>query len=192
MNTTHDDSLSQAPTATDETATQTGPKVNLPEANAAPQTVEANEKDALLAEARAQATSLQEEVLRATAEAEKVRRRAQDDVRKAYAYAIEDFVQNLLPVVDSLEAALAHSSNDIEHLREGVELTSRQLTGALEKSRMVEINPVGEKFDPDRHQATAKVPAEQDADTVVAVLQKGYAIGERVLRPAAVTVAVPK
>ncbi|MEA3126939.1 MAG: molecular chaperone GrpE [Caballeronia sp.] len=192
MNTTHDDSLSQAPTATDETATQTGPKVNLPEANAAPQTVEANEKDALLAEARAQATSLQEEVLRATAEAEKVRRRAQDDVRKAYAYAIEDFVQNLLPVVDSLEAALAHSSNDIEHLREGVELTSRQLKGALEKSRMVEINPVGEKFDPDRHQATAKVPAEQDADTVVAVPQKGYAIGERVLRPAAVTVAVPK
>jgi len=181
MNTPHDDSLSQNPTATDETATQTGPKVNLPEANAAPQTVEANEKDALLAEARAQATSLQEEVLRATAEAEKVRRRAQDDVRKAYAYAIEDFVQNLLPVVDSLE-----------HLREGVELTSRQLTGALEKSRMVEINPVGEKFDLRRHQATATVPAEQDADTVVSVLQKGYAIGERVLRSAAVTVAVSK
>jgi molecular chaperone GrpE len=192
MNTTHDDSLSQNPTATDETATQTGPKVNLPEANAAPETVEVNEKEALLAEARAQATSLQEEVLRAKAETENVRRRAQDDTRKAYAYAIEDFVQNLLPVVDSLEAALAHSSNDIEHLREGVELTSRQLTGALEKSRMVEINPVGEKFDPQRHQATATVPAEQDADTVVSILQKGYAIGERVLRPAAVTVAVPK
>jgi molecular chaperone GrpE len=191
MNTTHDGSLSQNP-PTDETATQTGPKVNLPEANAAPEIVEANEKEALLAEARAQAASLQEEVLRAKAETENVRRRAQDDVRKAYAYAIEDFVQNLLPVVDSLEAALAHSSNDIEHLREGVELTSRQLTGALEKSRMVEINPLGERFDPDRHQATAKVPAEQDADTVVSVLQKGYAIGERVLRPAAVTVAVPK
>jgi len=192
MNTTHDDSLSQNPTATDETATQTGPKVNLPEANAAPETVEVNEKEALLAEAQARATSLQEEFLRAKAETENVRRRAQEDVQKAHKFAIENFAENLLPVLDSLEAALTHSSTDLAKVREGVELTLRQLTAALEKGRVVEVNPVGEKFDPHRHQAISMVPAEQDANTVVSVLQKGYVIADRVLRPALVTVAAPK
>jgi len=121
-----------------------------------------------------------------------VRRRAQDDVAKAHKFAIESFAEHLLPVLDSLEAAVNDTSGDLAKVREGVELTLRQLQNALEKGRVVAVNPVGEKFDPHRHQAISMVPAEQDANTVVAVLQKGYTIADRVLRPALVTVAQPK
>jgi molecular chaperone GrpE len=159
---------------------------------AAPEAVDANEILAQLAEAQAKAATLQEEFLRAKAETENVRRRAQEDVSKAHKFAIENFAENLLPVLDSLEAALADSSTDIAKVREGVELTLRQLTGALEKGRVVALNPVGEKFDPHRHQAISMVPADQEANTVVNVLQKGYVIADRVLRPALVTVAAPK
>jgi molecular chaperone GrpE len=96
-------------------------------------------------------------------------------------------------VVDSLEAAVAHSSDDLQKVREGVELTLRQLNGALEKGRVVAINPpAGEKFDPHRHQAISMVPAEQEPNTIVSVLQKGFVIADRVLRPALVTVAQAK
>jgi molecular chaperone GrpE len=136
---------------------------------------------------------LQESFLRAKAETENVRRRAQEDVTKAHKFAIESFAEHLLPVVDSLEAAVAHSSDDLQKVREGVELTLRQLSGALEKGRVVAINPpAGEKFDPHRHQAISMVPAEQEPNTIVSVLQKGYVIADRVLRPALVTVAQPK
>ncbi|WP_114814563.1 nucleotide exchange factor GrpE [Paraburkholderia kururiensis] len=148
--------------------------------------------DAALAEAQAKIVELQESFLRAKAETENVRRRAQEDVAKAHKFAIESFAEYLLPVVDSLEAAMAHDSDDIAKVREGIELTLRQLTGALEKGRVVAINPVGEKFDPHRHQAISMVPADQEANTVVSVLQKGYTIADRVLRPALVTVAQPK
>jgi molecular chaperone GrpE len=172
--------------ADENAATQT------PETAAAPETVDVNETEALLAEAQAKVATLQEEFLRAKAETENVRRRAQEDVQKAHKFAIENFAEHLLPVLDSLEAALADNSSDTTKVREGVELTLRQLTGALEKGRVVALNPVGEKFDPHRHQAISMVPAEQDANTVVAVLQKGYVIADRVLRPALVTVAAPK
>jgi molecular chaperone GrpE len=136
---------------------------------------------------------LQESFLRAKAETENVRRRAQEDVTKAHKFAIESFAEHLLPVVDSLEAAVAHSSDDLQKVREGVELTLRQLSGALEKGRVVAINPpAGEKFDPHRHQAISMVPAEQEPNTIVSVLQKGYVIADRVLRPALVTVAQSK
>ncbi|MPV69660.1 nucleotide exchange factor GrpE [Burkholderia sp. BE17] len=148
--------------------------------------------DAALAEAQAKVAELQESFLRAKAETENVRRRAQDDVSKAHKFAIESFAENLLPVLDSLEAAVSDTSGDIAKVREGVELTLRQLTSALEKGRVVAINPVGEKFDPHQHQAISMVPAEQEPNTVVAVLQKGYTIADRVLRPALVTVAQPK
>ncbi|MGH8780582.1 nucleotide exchange factor GrpE [Paraburkholderia sp.] len=152
----------------------------------------ANEAVAALAEAQARIADLQESFLRAKAETENVRRRAQEDVTKAHKFAIENFAEYLLPVVDSLEAALVHSSDDLVKVREGVELTLRQLTGALEKGRVVPIDPVGEKFDPHRHQAISMVPAEQEPNTVVTVLQKGYVIADRVLRPALVTVTQPK
>lgn len=130
--------------------------------------------------------------LRATAEGENIRRRAQEDVAKAHKFAIEGFADYLLPVMDSLQAALADGSGDIAKLREGVELTARQLTSAFEKGKLVELNPVGEKFDPHRHQAISMVPAPQEPNTVVSVLQRGYMIADRVLRPALVTVSAPK
>ncbi|RQR39178.1 MULTISPECIES: nucleotide exchange factor GrpE [unclassified Burkholderia] len=148
--------------------------------------------DAALADAQAKVAELQESFLRAKAETENVRRRAQDDVSKAHKFAIESFAEHLLPVLDSLEAAVGDTSGDIAKVREGVELTLRQLTSALDKGRVVAINPVGEKFDPHQHQAISMVPAEQEPNTVVTVLQKGYMIADRVLRPALVTVAQPK
>jgi molecular chaperone GrpE len=115
-----------------------------------------------------------------------------EEVAKAHKFAIEGFAENLLPVLDSLNAALADGGSDAAKMKEGVELTLKQLMSALEKGRVIEINPIGEKFDPHRHQAIAMVPHEQEANTVVTVLQKGYLIADRVLRPALVTVSQPK
>ncbi|WP_179401893.1 nucleotide exchange factor GrpE [Burkholderia guangdongensis] len=148
--------------------------------------------EAALADAQAKIVELQESFLRAKAETENVRRRAQDDVAKAHKFAIESFAEHLLPVLDSLEAAVGDTSGDLAKVREGVELTLRQLQSALEKGRVSAVNPVGEKFDPHRHQAISMVPADQEPNTVVTVLQKGYTIADRVLRPALVTVAQPK
>jgi molecular chaperone GrpE len=192
MENTQDNFAGQNPTPNDETAAQNAQQPNAADAASATEAADVNETEALLAEAQAKATALQEEFLRAKAETENVRRRAQEDVQKAHKFAIENFAENLLPVLDSLEAALTHSSTDLAKVREGVELTLRQLTAALEKGRVVEVNPVGEKFDPHRHQAISMVPADQEANTVVTVLQKGYVIADRVLRPALVTVAAPK
>jgi molecular chaperone GrpE len=130
--------------------------------------------------------------LRAKAETENIRRRAQEDVAKAHKFAIEKFAGELLAVKDSLEAALATEGQTVDTLRAGVELTLKQLSAAFEKSAIVEINPLGEKFDPHKHQAIAMVDADQEANTVVSVLQKGYALNERILRPALVTVAKSK
>jgi molecular chaperone GrpE len=149
-------------------------------------------ESAALIEAQAKIAELQESFLRAKAETDNVRRRGQEDVSKAHKFAIESFAEYLLPVLDSLEAALADRSADADTVREGVELTLRQLSAALDKGRVVPLNPVGEKFDPHRHQAISMVPSEQEANTVVAVLQKGYLLADRVLRPALVTVSAPK
>lgn len=130
--------------------------------------------------------------LRAKAETENLRRRAQEDVAKAHKFAAEKFAGELLAVKDSLEAALANETQTAEALKAGVELTLRQLVAAFEKSAITELNPLGEKFDPHFHQAIAMVDAEQEANTVVNVLQKGYALHERILRPALVTVTKPK
>jgi molecular chaperone GrpE len=131
--------------------------------------------------------------LRAKAEVENVRRRAADDVAKAHKFAIESFAEHLLPVMDSMHAALQHHNEDLNKLKEGVELTLKQLSGALEKGKIVEINPeVGAKFDPHHHQAISAVESEQEANTIVTVLQKGYLIADRVLRPALVMVSQAK
>ena len=161
----------------------------------APQATEqgaAADNTAALGEAQAKITELQESFLRAKAETENVRRRSQEEVSKAHKFAIESFAEHLVPVIDSLEAALTDRSADADTVREGVELTLRQLNTALDKGRVVAINPpVGEKFDPHRHQAISMVPSEQEANTVVMVLQKGYLLADRVLRPALVTVSAP-
>lgn len=140
----------------------------------------------------AQIKEFQDQFLRAKAEVENARRRSMEDVAKAHKFAIEGFAENLLPVLDSLNAALTDSGADSAKMKEGIELTLKQLVSALEKGRVLETNPVGEKFDPHRHQAIAMVPHEQEANTVVTVLQKGYLIADRVLRPALVTVSQPK
>lgn len=128
--------------------------------------------------------------LRAKAETENMRRRSIEDVAKAHKFAVESFAENLLPVMDSMYAAMTHHQGDLEKLKEGVDLILKQLTGALEKGRVVEINPeIGAKFDPHLHQAISMVPSEQEPNTVVTVLQRGYTIAERVLRPALVTVS---
>lgn len=143
-----------------------------------------------LAAAEAKAGEMQDAYLRAKADAENIRRRAQEDVAKAHKFAIENFAEALVPVKDSLEMALKLDTPSVESLKEGVEMTLKQLSSAFEKNRLVEINPVpGEKLDPMKHQAISMVPAEQDANTIVTVLQKGYMIADRLLRPALVTVA---
>jgi molecular chaperone GrpE len=130
--------------------------------------------------------------LRAKAETENVRRRAQEDIAKAAKFAVERFAGELLAVKDSLEAALAAEVPSVESMKSGTELTLKQLVSAFEKSGLTEINPVGEKFDPHRHQAISMVEAEQEPNTVVTVLQKGYLLADRVLRPALVMVAKAK
>jgi molecular chaperone GrpE len=143
-----------------------------------------------LAAAEAKAGEMQDAYLRAKADAENIRRRAQEDIAKAHKFAIESFAEALVPVKDSLEMALKLDTPSVESLKEGVEMTLKQLSSAFEKNRLVEINPVpGEKLDPMKHQAISMVPAEQDANTIVTVLQKGYMIADRLLRPALVTVA---
>lgn len=148
---------------------------------------------AQLADLQAKHAEVSDAYLRAKAEAENTRRRAEEEMSKARKFAIEGFAESLVPVKDSLEAAIAIQNATNEQLLEGVHATLRQLAAALERNKVVEINPAaGTKFDPHQHQAISVVPAEQEANTVVAVLQKGYLIAERVLRPALVTVSAPK
>jgi len=130
--------------------------------------------------------------LRAKAETENVRRRAQEDIAKAGKYASEKFAGELLAVKDSLEAALANENQSAENLKAGVELTLRQLVAAFEKSNLAEINPLGEKFDPHQHQAISQLEADGEANTVLSVLQKGYVLHGRVIRPALVVVSKPR
>jgi molecular chaperone GrpE len=150
-----------------------------------------------LAQLEAKHAEMADAYLRAKAEAENTRRRAEEDISKARKYAVEGFADSLLPVKDSLEAAIAVPAATPEQLLEGVHATLRQLTAALERNKVLEINPAaGTKFDPHLHQAISVVPlppeSTQEANTVVAVLQKGYLIADRVLRPALITVAAPR
>jgi molecular chaperone GrpE len=152
------------------------------------------ELEARNAELEAKQAELQDAFLRARAESENVRRRAEEETAKARKFALESFADALLPVRDSLEAALANGKVTApDKLLEGVETTLRQLTSAFERNRVVEIAPPpGTKFDPHQHQAISAVPHEQEANTIVSVLQKGYLIADRVLRPALVLVSAPK
>ena len=143
-----------------------------------------------LEELKAKSSDLADQYLRAKAEAENVRRRSEEDVTKARKFGIESFAESLLPVIDSLDAALSIQNATPEQLREGSDATLRQLNSALERNKVLAINPAaGEKFDPHHHQAISMVPADQPSNTVVSVLQKGYMIADRILRPALVPVA---
>ena len=156
------------------------------EATAEPAAAELESK---LAAALAEAEKLREDFLRAKAETENVRRRGTEDVAKAHRFGVEGFAGALLAVKDSLDAALTIENASVESFKEGGEITARQLDSVFDKFAIKVINPVGEKFDPHRHQAISQVDSEQEANTVVTVLQKGYLLHDRVLRPALVTVA---
>ena len=174
--------------------------VDIPAAPEAPDAVAAT---ADVAPAADQAPALEEDLrqaelkaaeyhdawLRAKAETENVRRRAQEDIIKASKYSIDRFARELLAVKDSLEAALSTETLTVDSLRSGTELTLKQLVAAFEKSALTEINPLGQKFDPHHHQAISVVESQQEPNTVVTVLQKGYLLADRVLRPALVVVA---
>jgi len=182
----------------------THPPETLPEDDLAPELTEAAPAEpssepeaafdplARIAELEAKLAASEDNWLRAKAETENVRRRSQEEVTKAYKFSIEKFAGELLVVKDSLEAALDNKKQDAETLHSGVELILKQLVAAFTKSGVQEINPLGEKFDPNWHQAIQTVESEQEPNTVTLVLQKGYRLAERVLRPAMVFVARKK
>ena len=146
-----------------------------------------------LAELKAKSAELADQYLRAQAEVQNARRRAEEEVAKARKFSIESFAESLLPVADSLDAALAIQDATAQQLREGSDATLRQLMSAFERNKLVAIAPAaGDKFDPHHHQAISVVPSDQAPNTVVGLLQKGYAITDRVLRPALVTVSASK
>jgi molecular chaperone GrpE len=157
------------------------------ETTAAPESMPSLEE--LLRAAELKAAEHHDAWMRAKAETENVRRRAQEDIAKAGKFASEKFAGELLSVKDSLEAALANGNQSAEALRGGVELTLKQLVAAFEKSGLAEINPLDEKFDPHRHQAISQAEADGEPNRVINVLQKGYALHERVIRPALVVVS---
>ncbi|MFT7722021.1 MAG: nucleotide exchange factor GrpE [Roseateles sp.] len=146
-----------------------------------------------IAELEGRLAEMSDAYLRAKAEVENTRRRAEEDLAKARKFAVESFAEAMLPVMDSLDGAIATPGAAVEVVLEGVHATRRQLASALERNKVVEINPAAAaKFDPHQHQAISVVPADQEANTVVTVLQKGFLIADRVLRPALVTVAAPR
>jgi molecular chaperone GrpE len=149
--------------------------------------------DELLAEAQTKLEEQREAWLRALADAENARKRAQADISQARKYAAERIVEDLLQVMDGLDAALGSPGASAEALRAGVELTQRQLKNAFERAGVAEVNPSpGQRFDPHRQQAMAAVESDQEPNTVIAVLQKGYTLHDRVVRPALVSVAKAK
>lgn len=158
-----------------------------PAAEAAASTVEEQ-----LRKAEQAAQEHQDAFLRAKAETENMRKRAIQDVANAHKFAVEGFAAELLAVKDSLEAALAVDTATVESLKSGADLTLKQLTAAFEKYKLTEVNPLGQKFDPHRHQAIGMVESDAEPNTVVAVLQKGYVLHDRIVRPALVTVAKAK
>ena len=164
-----------------------------PESNAEtePMVVETSSEERIAA-LEAQLEEQKATVLYVKAEGENIRRRAQDDIDKARKFALEKFSGELLAVKDSLDAALLVENATVESYKNGVELTSKQLLGVFEKFNIGEINPVGEKFDPNKHQAISAIEADGEPNTVLSVLQKGYTLNDRVLRPALVMVIKPK
>ena len=146
----------------------------------------------MLKEAERKAQEHYDAWMYAKAESENIRRRAAEDVSKAQKFAVERFSNEMLAVKDSLEAGMAVQTDNIESFKSGMELTLKQLSSVFDKFNIKEINPVGEKLDPHKHQAIGMLESDQPANTVVSVMQKGYSLNDRVLRPALVMVAKAK
>lgn len=148
--------------------------------------------DERLGELEAQLAEAQAAVLYIKADGENIRRRAMDDIEKARKFALEKFSNELLAVKDSLDAALLIEATDVQSYKDGVQITTNQLASVFDKFNITEVNPVGEKFDPNKHQAISMLDSDQEPNTVLTVLQKGYTLNDRVLRPALVMVAKAK
>jgi molecular chaperone GrpE len=145
--------------------------------------------DDRIRELETQLLEAQASVLYVKADGENIRRRAMDDIEKARKFALEKFSNELLAVKDSLDAALLIEANDVQSYKDGVKLTANQLSSVFDKFNIAEINPLGEKFDPNKHQAISMLENSGEPNTVTSVLQKGYTLNDRVLRPALVMVA---
>lgn len=171
-------------------AAPSSPGVAEPEAGQATEVMPSLEE--MLREAERKAQEHYDAWMYAKAETENVRRRSAEELERARKYAVEAFARELLPVKDALEMALAVENATPESLRQGVELTLKQLNAVFEKFRIQEVNPQGEKFDPNLHQAMAMVESDAEPNTVTQVMQKGYQLHDRLLRPAMVAVAKPK
>jgi len=169
------ENVNDSPTTQTEEASQEQPLAASPEERIA-------ELEAQLAEAQAA-------VLYTKAEGENIRRRAMDDIEKARKFALEKFANEMLAVKDSLDAALLIEAAEVQSYKDGVDLTAKQLASVFDKFNIAEINPVGEKFDPNKHQAISMLENSGEPNTVTSVLQKGYSLNDRVLRPALVMVA---
>lgn len=149
--------------------------------------------EARLANAEKLAAEMQDAFLRARAEGENIRRRAQEDIAKAHKFAVESFALAMLAVKDSLEMAMKIDAPSVDSIKEGVDATLRQLKQVFEQNKISEIVPEqGEKLDPMKHQAIKMVDADQPSNTIVSVLQKGYTLADRLLRPAVVVVSSGK
>lgn len=148
--------------------------------------------DDRIGELETQLAEAQAAVLYIKADGENIRRRAMDDIEKARKFALEKFSNELLAVKDSLDAALLIESADVQSYKDGVQITTNQLASVFDKFNIAEVNPVGEKFDPNKHQAISMLDSDQEPNTVLTVLQKGYTLNDRVLRPALVMVAKAK
>ena len=151
-----------------------------------------DELETALANAEAKASESYDQFVRTKAEMENIRRRSAEDVLKAQKFGVEKIADALLAVKDSMDAALIVENTSVESFKTGVELTARQLSNVFEKFSIVEVSPAGEKFDPTKHQAIAALESEQAPNTVISVMQKGYLLHDRILRPALVTVAKEK
>lgn len=183
----HDDAQQN----TDSAASLNDPGQNGQAAESAPAAA-APSLETKLADAIALAEKHKDEWLRAKAETDNIRRRSAEDVLKAQKFGVEKMADSLLAVKDSLDAALLVESPSLESFKEGIDITARQLTSVFERFSIAEINPAGAKFDPTKHQAIAALESEQEPNTVLNVMQKGYTLHDRVLRPALVTVAKAK
>jgi molecular chaperone GrpE len=183
---TKDETKPQIESRMEQTAARTDPQNKAD----APEVMPSIEE--ILKEAERKAQEHYDAWMYAKAEGENIRRRAIEDVSKAHKFALERFSNEMLAVKDSLEAGLAVETASVESFKSGMELTLKQLSGVFEKFNISEINPVGEKFDAHKHQAIGMVDSDQPANTVVSVMQKGYALNDRILRPAMVMVAKGK
>ncbi len=173
---------------------ENNPKVEQEQASPAPEVAvdSTPSLEEMLKEAERKAQEHYDAWMYAKAESENIRRRAAEDVSKAQKFAVERFSGEMLAVMDSLQAGLAVQTENVESFKSGMELTMKQLASVFEKFNIKEVNPVGEKLDPHKHQAIGMLDSDQPANTVVSVMQKGYTLNDRVLRPALVMVSKGK